>query len=162
MFAIILSMFVIGCGSGTTFDAWLLRDDPESLKGKTLTARVYYEGGGLRRGDHLFSIPVSVYAKGGTVDDVRFDIPKDVKIPNIQPGELFYITFVCEEGSTSSGNVKLSRINSKLFEISTNALSPMVLTPPNQMPFWWLSVSLPRSVTTSAQVPASSSLKKLF
>lgn len=86
-------------------DAMQLRDEPETFKGSTIRANVNYGGDGMRkiRTDRLFSFEGSIYTRGGRVD-VQFDVPEDLEIPNIRPGDYLVVTWDCEEGSLHRGN----------------------------------------------------------
>ncbi len=108
----LLISFCSGLGT-TTFDrsnGSELLDNTASFKGKQIRVEVNYDGGGLRRDNRLITMVGRVYYRGGKFD-ISFDIPPSAVQPNVRPGDNLVVTFVCKEGSLSSGNevIKIER-----------------------------------------------------
>jgi len=88
-------------------------DSPtEEFKGNTIHTLCSYYGEGFRRGDRLFSMPITVEPSCGGEIKIWLDIPEDLEIPNIQPAQSFEVWFLCEEGKMEYGNraTKIQRL----------------------------------------------------
>lgn len=91
-------------------DASKLLDNTHTYKGKTLSIKINYDGGGFRRDDRLVSLVGTVFYRSGSFD-ISFEVPPGAPQPKVRPGDDLLVTFICKEGKLDVGNtvVKIER-----------------------------------------------------
>lgn len=70
-----------------------LCDNPHKYKDMEMRMEVLYNGGGLRSGGKLVSMPCRVFYGDGSFD-MKFAIPSDVSKLRIEPGQYLMVTFI--------------------------------------------------------------------
>ena len=83
-------------------------DHTAAYKGKAVQLECEWIGGGLinRRTGQMTVLDVEVYHSSGSYD-LSVAVPEDLSIPKIQVADDLVITFLCNEGSLTRGNVAL-------------------------------------------------------
>lgn len=83
-------------------------DNTASYKGKAIRLECEWIGGGLRKRStgRMTVLDVEVYHSSGSYD-LSVAVPEDLSIPKIQVADDLVITFLCNEGSLTRGNVAL-------------------------------------------------------
>jgi len=126
--ALLLGMCCIGVGGvfwvlnsstpakSNDVDILELIDHPERYAGKTLTLRLHLDepvnltGKTLRdlTGKSVRFFTFSGPGGSGARLGIRIDIPSDLPVPNATSGDGVTVTFRCDRGSLTTGNIALS------------------------------------------------------